>query len=111
MIKDIFGLGKIIIQGKQRVKEAEVQAKVNRMSHEDSWENIMADASRNSWKDEWITILFSMPVIMAFFPGMVPYVAAGFDVLNQMPDWFKVGWGVIISASFGIRKINELRIK
>ena len=111
IVKQVIELGETIIKGKQRIKEAETDARVARMSHEDSWEIRMAEASANSWKDEWITLLFSLPIIMAFIPPLVPYVAAGFDVLNSMPDWFKMGWGVIISASFGVRKFNQLRIK
>ena len=90
IIKGIFNLGKTVIEGKQRIKEAETDAKVKRMSHEDNWENIMADASRNSWKDEYITVLFSLPVILAFIPATVPYVAAGFDVLNKYHNMLAV---------------------
>ena len=30
------------------------------------WERIMAEASKNSWKDEWLTIVFSIPLILVF---------------------------------------------
>ena len=111
LAKSIIGLGETIIKGKQRIKEAETNAKAKRMESEDGWEHMMAQASNNSWKDEYITILFSLPVILAFFPSMVPHVQAGFEVLKTMPEWFQIGWGVIISASFGIRAVNKLRIK
>ena len=31
------------------------------------WERIMAEASKNSWKDEWLTIVFSIPLIRSVY--------------------------------------------
>ena len=67
------------------------------------WESVMARNSGSSWKDEWLTLLFSIPLIMAFVPSMVPYVQAGFVVLHSMPDWYQYTLSVIVAASFGVR--------
>ena len=69
------------------------------------WERIMAEASKNSWKDEWLTILFSIPLVLAFVPSAVPYVRQGFEVLSTMPEWYQYGLSVIIAASFGVRGV------
>ena len=63
----------------------------------------MATNSATSWKDEWLTLLFSIPMIMAFFPSMVPYVISGFQALEQMPQWYQYTLSVIVAASFGVR--------
>ena len=34
------------------------------------WDIEMARASSSSWKDEWLVILFSIPLILACIPGM-----------------------------------------
>jgi len=46
--------------------EAEAQIMVSRATSEADWEKIMAEGSQNSWKDEWLTILFSIPLILVF---------------------------------------------
>ena len=64
----------------------------------------MAQGSQVSWKDEWFTILLSIPAILAFIPGAVGYVEQGFKALNGMPDWYKAAFGLAVAASFGYRK-------
>lgn len=63
----------------------------------------MAENSGQSWKDEWLTILFSIPLILAFIPDMVPYVMQGFEALEQMPAWYQYTLSIIVGASFGVR--------
>lgn len=73
-----------------------------------NWDTIMAEGSQNSWKDEYWTIVLSIPAILAFFPGAVEYVLAGFEALNKMPDWYKAAVGIAIAAAFGYRKLVPL---
>lgn len=88
-----------------RVAEAEAKAKVmiEAATHESGWERIMAEASKNSWKDEYLTIIFSIPLIMAFVPGMEEIVKSGFAQLEAMPEWYQLSLGAVVAASFGIR--------
>lgn len=88
-----------------RVAEAEAKAKVmiEAATHESGWERIMAEASKNSWKDEYLTIIFSIPLIMAFIPGMEEIVKSGFAQLEAMPEWYQLSLGAVVAASFGIR--------
>jgi hypothetical protein len=44
---------------------------------------------------------------MAFIPEAVPIVKNGFDVLQQMPDWYKGFLGAAVAASFGIRTLSK----
>ena len=54
-------------QNKVKVAKAEAEAaKVSAATSEAEWDRIMANASANSWKDEWLTILFSIPLILCF---------------------------------------------
>jgi hypothetical protein len=72
------------------------------------WDLKMADASAASWKDEWLVILFSIPLILAFIPGMEEIVSRGFQQLEQMPEWYQYSLGVIVAASFGVRSATKL---
>ena len=100
---------------KQEHKQAIEQAKIDRIKNLDAadadWDRIMAKNSGESWKDEWFTILLSIPAILAFIPQMEEYVAAGFDALHAMPDWYKAAFLTAVAASFGMRKLAQWKIK
>jgi hypothetical protein len=96
-------------QAKTRVAKAEAEAIVmqKKATGEIDWDLEMAKGSANSWKDEWLTILFSIPLILAFIPGMEEIVANGFAQLNKMPEWYQYSLGVIVAASFGVRSATK----
>jgi hypothetical protein len=70
------------------------------------------DGMRYSWKDEYLVILLSMPVIMCFIPEMTIFgytfdlsqsAMAGFEILKDTPDWYKWALSGMIAATFGLR--------
>lgn len=88
--------------------EAEAQIMVSAATSEAEWDRIMANASANSWKDEWLTILFSIPLILAFCGDWGRgIVADGFTALENMPSYYQYTLGVIVSASFGVRAATK----
>ena len=92
-----------VLKNRAEEKNAVHKAKMQVIQNTASWEQLMATASATSWKDEWFTILFSVPCILALFPSMVPVVMQGFAALDGMPDWYKGFLGAAVAASFGIR--------
>lgn len=72
------------------------------------WERIMAEGSQNSFKDEWLVGLFSVPLVLSFCGewGRTT-VAEGFTALEAMPDWYQYTLGVIVAASFGVRSATK----
>ena len=107
IISGIIELGQTWLNGKVKKEQAkaEAQAKVIVKSAESdaNWEAIMAKHSGQSWKDEWLTILFSVPLILVFFPPLVDDVQAGFHALETMPSWYQYTLSIIVAASFGVR--------
>lgn len=107
VISGIVSLGQTWLEGKNKkmVAKAEAEATVMVKAAENTadWEKIQAQNAGNSWKDEWLTLLFSVPLVMGFVPGMVEYVEAGFAALENMPDWYQYTLSVIVAASFGVR--------
>ncbi len=71
------------------------------------WDLEMAKGSQSSWKDERLTILVSIPLILAFIHGMERVVQNGFQQLEQMPEWYQYSLGVIVAASFGVRSATK----
>lgn len=87
--------------------EAEAKVAVMKLEAETEWERTMADGSRFSWKDEWWTLVLSVPLILAFVPPAIPYLEDGFNILAQMPEWYGIAVGLAISAAFGKNVVNH----
>lgn len=78
-------------------------------------ENIAADraaevewnkhsAANSGWKDEYLTIVLSLPMIGAFFPFLVEHIRTGFAVLETLPSWYQGGVMLMISSAFAYQK-------
>lgn len=57
------------------------------------------------WMDDVSFFVFLTPVILAFFPAMVPHVTAGFVAINQMPEWYQLALGMMLVSVWGYRKL------
>ena len=71
------------------------------------WEGKMAEATDNSWKDEFALVVLLTPAILVFIPGMREHVHKGFEVLSTLPDWYQYLLFIAISASFGIKGVGQ----
>ncbi len=82
----------------ERAKTARAEASEGR-DHE--WE---LESIRNSgWKDEWVLILLSIPLVLVFIPSTQDIVKVGFENLEATPDWYRWMTMVIFSAIYGVR--------
>ena len=88
-------------------KKAEAVVYERKANAEIDWDLEAIKGSSNSWKDEWLVILFSVPLILAFIPGMEGVVENGFNQLEAMPTWYQYSLGVIVAASFGVRSATK----
>ena len=66
-----------------------------------AWEKTSLEQS--GWKDEYWTIVLSMPMIMCFVPGLVTYVEQGFNALQSTPPWYRYAVGIAIGSAFGVK--------
>lgn len=107
------------LRGKAEQKAAESKAKVAKAvaeaevlkvaaTHEAGWEKIMAQGTVHSLKDEWLVLLFSIPLILAFCGEWGRgIVADGFAALSTMPQWYQYSLGVIVASSFAVRSATK----
>lgn len=75
-------------------------------SYEEAWN--LAQINNSSWKDEWFTIILSVPLVLAFIPKMVPYLTSGFAALEQMPLWYRGFLATAVAAAFGFQKVTQM---
>lgn len=95
--------------GQAKVAEARARATVAEKvaAGEVEWEGKMADATQGSWKDEFALVVLLTPAILVFIPGMRQHVQEGFVVLADLPEWYQYLLFIAISASFGIKGVNQ----
>ena len=96
-------------EGMAKVAEAKARATVAEKvaAGEVEWEGKMAQASDNSWKDEFALVVLLAPAILVFIPGMTEYVRNGFEILNTLPEWYQYLLFIAIFASFGIKGVGQ----
>tara|TARA_R110000796_G_scaffold69521_3_gene158483 strand:- start:98 stop:466 length:369 start_codon:yes stop_codon:yes gene_type:complete len=118
LLGPIAEVAKTWIGGKVAVSQANADAKLETTkakaevmkrvaAGELDWNQTMAEASASSWKDEWLTILVSIPLILAF-TGNEDVVMRGFAALETMPDFYKTAVGVVFAASFGVQQLTKM---
>ena len=95
---------------RMKVSEADAKAKImlSAATSEADWEKIMAQGTQNSLKDEYLVLLFSILLILAFCGDWGRQtVADGFAALSTMPDWYQYTLGVIVASSFAVRSATK----
>ena len=78
---------------------------------ESNWDTNAQQDMKTSWKDEYLTILFSVPLILAFIPATQESILKGFETLNKTPDWYMMLVMGIVAAVFGLRWLISRKIK
>ena len=108
LIGSLTGLATSVIDSKTQIKLTEAEIKKKQLTGEIDWDLEAMRATENSWKDEWITLLFSIPLILAFCGEWGnEIVQAGFTALETMPTWYQYSLGGIVSASIGMRSVSK----
>jgi len=119
LVQGIMGIAGDAISGFVETKKAKAKQKLvqiqaettimeKQIAGEIDWDIAAQKNSSGSWKDEYLTILFSIPLLLCFLPFTVDYVERGFEALALTPDWYKYTLGVIVSASFGIKGATKM---
>jgi len=78
---------------------------------ESTWDTNAQQDMKTSWKDEYLTILFSIPLILAFFPSTQDAILKGFETLDKTPDWYMLLVSGIVAGVFGLRWLVSRKIK
>ena len=119
LVQGLVGVASDAIGGYMETKKAKAKQKLvqieaettlmqKQIAGEIDWDIAAQKNSSGSWKDEYLTILFSIPLLLCFLPFTVEYVERGFEALAMTPDWYKYTLGVIVSASFGIKGATKM---
>jgi len=120
LIGPAVDLAKDFIKGKADEKKAIQERKIATIQNDADWEAKMASGAEKSWKDEWFSVLLSLPLIGVAYsvivddPQIISRVNEGFAALSQLPEWYQYLLFIAVSGSYGLKsadKIMNLRNK
>jgi hypothetical protein len=107
------------LEGKVEKTKAETGAKVARAKAEATiaekqatgeidYDLAAANQMASSWRDEFFSLLFAIPMVLAFCGDWGrEIVFNGFEALQQMPTWYQVSLGALVASSVGMRGITK----
>ncbi|MGY5707387.1 hypothetical protein ACXHPE_03970 [Vibrio cincinnatiensis] len=105
---DIF---KSKAERKSRIEEAKTAATIERIKSGDEQAASLDAISLQSrgWKDEYLLLITTIPVLLAFVPDLAPYVKQGFDVLkDSVPEYYWYALAMIYIDTFGFRRMMRV---
>ena len=114
LVGPVSNIATTFLKNKAAVSQAKHEAKMSVIQNDANWEQIMAESSKDSWKDEFWTIVLSIPIFMVGYAiasgdtTVIDRVHLGFDALSTLPDWYQYLLFIAISSSFGIRGVSKL---
>jgi hypothetical protein len=114
LIGPVAGLAKSYLTNKAEEKQAKHQAKMSVIQNDADWESKMADASKDSLKDEFWTIVLAIPIFMVGYAiaandvTIISRVSDGFKALEELPEWYQYLLFIAISSSFGVRGVGKI---
>lgn len=114
LISPITNLVGGYLNNKHEQAQAKHQAKLQVIQNDADWESKMADASANSWKDEWFALLLSAPIVAVMYGvgvndlTVMDRVHDAFNALGNLPEWYQYLLFVAVTSSFGIKGADKL---
>lgn len=114
LIAPVADLVKTWLDNRKKKANAKHEKELQLIANTASWEQLMAEASSSSWKDELFTILLSIPLVAVGWgvftddPEIIERVGIGFEHFALLPTWYQYLLGVAVTASFGIRGADKV---
>ena len=121
-----FGLAKVALQAgthifkkRQETKMAMADAQhmhAKRMADgQAEYQGKLLEARQNDWKDEFVLVILSAPVIVLIWavisddPTAMQKVELFFQYFSQLPTWFTNLWILVVASIFGIKGTQIFR--
>jgi len=104
---------KVEVEANKEVIVARAKATINRLQRESEQDfdlNRMAvENMKNSWKDDFILIIITMPFIMLFIPEYQAIAINGLEAMDiNTPIWYQIMVISIFLSIYGLRDILKV---
>ena len=114
LIGPAMDLAKDFVKGKAEEKKAIQERKINAIQNDANWEDKMASATDKSWKDEFWSVILSLPILAVAYSvatdnnAVIERLNSAFDTLNTLPEWYQYLLFIAVSASFGLKSADKI---
>ena len=104
-------IGQKVIGGIQNKIEEDKIIKAKKIQALKEVNVAQVNASNNSWKDEYLTVIFGLILVANLLPFTQEYMDRGWKILKNADPLFWYSVLAIISGSFGMNLNNKLKGK
>ena len=111
--------GSKIYANKQKAKMAMSEAQLlhaeKQARGEEAYQGKLLEARQNDWKDEFVLILLSIPIILLAWavisddPAAMQKVELFFEYFSNLPKWFTNLWILVVASIYGIKGTQIFR--
>ena len=90
------------IKAQKSLKEQQIAGKI-------SWEASAVDQMKGSWKDEFVLIVLTLPILVIAYgvfsddPTASAKIKEFFEQFQQLPSWFTNLWILVVASIYGIK--------
>ena len=112
-------VGMEIVKNRQQTKRLESVAEMKHMermaSGELEYKKAVISNNQQGWKDEFVLILVSAPVMILIWsifsddPAIMEKVDKFFDQFNNMPFWYQALFIGVVSAIYGLKGADIMK--
>ena len=118
-IKLAINAGSKIYANRQKTKMAMSDAQLMHAERqargEEAYQGKLLEARQNDYKDEFVLIIISAPIIVLMWavmsddPAAMEKVRLFFDYFQSLPSWFTNLWILVVASIFGIKGTQIFR--
>ena len=118
-IKLAINAGSKIYANKQKAKIAMSDAQLlhaeRQARGEEAYQGKLLEARQSDWKDEFVLIILSAPIVVLAWavisddPSAMDKVKLFFDYFSTLPSWFTNLWILVVASIYGIKGTQIFR--
>ena len=111
--------GSKIYQNRQKAKMAMSEAQLlhaeRQARGEEAYQGKLLEARQNDYKDEFVLIIISAPIVVLMWavmsddPAAMEKVKLFFEYFSTLPSWFTNLWILVVASIFGIKGTQIFR--
>ena len=118
-IKLAVSAGSKIYANKQKTKmamsEAQLMHATKMAQGEEQYQGKLLEARQNDYKDEFVLVIISAPIVVLMWavmsddPAAMEKVKLFFEYFHELPKWFTNLWVLVVASIFGIKGTQIFR--
>ena len=104
-------------ENKTKIKQQQIQRLMDSDDRVAEWEAIQAESGNNSWKDDWITLIITLPIPVIFIAVILsvlldnPLIAqaanSGVSAIKELVPNYSELLYIVCLAAIGIKAIKK----